>query len=157
MRITSIENAIGNRITLWKLGVPILGFFGRGFLRTPLNPQCRSIPTTTYQEVPMRYKTIALELLHENPSLYEKLRSGKMLLTAMDAYAIDLKASHEAWKGLLTEENPGSDSRQISLEAMELAIQEIQTSLSCESEADEAEVFSLDEAISFVRPHTPNA
>lgn len=105
----------------------------------------------------MHYKTIVLELLQENPSLYEKLRSGNMLLTAMDAYAIDLKASHEAWKGLLAKENPGSDPRQIAAEAMELAIQEIQTSLFCESEADEPEAFSLDEAISFVHPHTPNA
>ncbi len=105
----------------------------------------------------MHYKTLVLELLQENPFLYEKLRSGNMLLTAMDAYAIDLKASHESWKGLLAEENPGSDPRQIASEAMELAIQEIQTNLSCESEAGEAEMFSLDEAINFVRPHTPSA
>jgi len=45
----------------------------------------------------MQYKTIALELLQEQPGFYERLRSGKLLLTAMDAYAIDLKASHETW------------------------------------------------------------
>ena len=41
-----------------------------------------------------QYKTIALEMIQEQPELYERLRSGKLLLTAMDAYALDLKASH---------------------------------------------------------------
>ena len=52
----------------------------------------------------MQYKTIALELIQENSALYEKLRAGKMLLTAMDAYAIDLKAAHEKWKERLSVE-----------------------------------------------------
>ena len=40
----------------------------------------------------------------------------------MDAYAIDLKASHEAWKEQLSQARPGSDPSQIASEAMELAI-----------------------------------
>ncbi len=39
----------------------------------------------------MLYKTITLELIHEQPELYEHLRSGKRLLPAMDSYSIDLK------------------------------------------------------------------
>ena len=37
----------------------------------------------------MLYKTITLELLQEQPELYEQLRSSKRLLPAMDAYASD--------------------------------------------------------------------
>ncbi len=105
----------------------------------------------------MHYKTIALELIQENSELYEKLRSGKMLLTAIEAYAIDLKAAHETWKGLLAEENPGSDPRQIASEAMELAIQEIQDRLPSASAGSDLGPLSLNEAINFVRPPTPNA
>ena len=52
----------------------------------------------------MQYKTIALELIQEQPELYERLRSSKRLLPAMDAYAIDLKAGHEAWMDRLVAE-----------------------------------------------------
>ena len=59
-----------------------------------------------------QYKTIVLELIRENPELYERLRSSKRLLPAMDAYAIELKASHEAWKDQLGQARPGSDPSQ---------------------------------------------
>ena len=49
----------------------------------------------------MHYKTITLELIQDLPELYEHLRSGKRLLPAMDTYAIELQASHEAWKGTI--------------------------------------------------------
>ena len=62
----------------------------------------------------MQYKTIALELIQEQPELYEQLRSSKRLLPAMDAYAIELKASHEAWKDRLSQARPGSDPSQIA-------------------------------------------
>jgi hypothetical protein len=105
----------------------------------------------------MHYKTIALELLQENSALYEKLRSGKMLLTAMDAYAIDLKHAHEDWKERLGWSQPSSDPRQIAAEALELAIQEIQDRLPSELQAHAAEPLSLDAAMSYVRRHTPSA
>jgi hypothetical protein len=105
----------------------------------------------------MYYKTIALELIQENSELYEKLRSGKMLLTTIESYALDLKHSHEEWKAQLAEENPGSDPRQIAAEAMELAIQEIQDRLPSASPENDLGPLSLNEAISFVRPPTPNA
>ena len=40
----------------------------------------------------------------------------------MDAYATELKASHEAWKEQLSQARPGSDPSQIASEALELAI-----------------------------------
>ena len=62
----------------------------------------------------MLYKTITLELLQEQPELYEQLRSGKRLLPAMDSYSIDLKARHEAWKETIARKRPDSDPRQVA-------------------------------------------
>lgn len=87
----------------------------------------------------MLYKTITLELLQEEPELYEQLRSGKRLLPAMDSYSIDLKASHEAWKETIGRQQPGSDPRQVAAEALELAIQELRDRLPSASSRDEAE------------------
>ena len=105
----------------------------------------------------MQYKTIALELIREQPVLYEQLRSSKRLLPAMDAYAIELKASHEAWKEQLGQARPVSDPSQIASEAMELAVQELIDRLSSESPTDESEALSLDAAMNFLRRHSPPA
>ena len=104
-----------------------------------------------------QYKTIALELIQEQPELHEQLRSSKTLLPAMDAYAIELKASHEAWKDQLSQAKPGSDPSQIASEALELAIQDLRDRLPSASPRDEAEPLSLDAAMSFLRRHTPPA
>lgn len=100
------------------------------------------------------YKTIALELIQGQPELYEQLRSSKRLLPAMDAYAIELKAIHEAWKDRLSQANPGRDPSQIGSEAMEVAIAELQDRLSSASPKGEAELM-IDEAMAFLRHHTP--
>ena len=99
----------------------------------------------------MQYKTIALELIQENPELYEQLRSSKRLLPAMDAWAIELKASHDRWKEQLSQAKPDSDPRQVASEAMELAVQELKDLLPSASTADETEPFSLDAAMNFLR------
>ena len=104
------------------------------------------------------YKTIVLELLQENPGTYEPLRSTKRLLPAMEAYALDLKKSHERWKEQLVQARPGSDvSQMISSEALELAIEDLRDRLLCASPREEAEPISLDAAMSYVRRHTPPA
>jgi hypothetical protein len=103
----------------------------------------------------MLYKTIALEMMQENPELYERLRSSKRLLTAMDAYAIELKASHDMWKEQLGQANPNSDPRQTAIEAMELAVQELRDRLPSASPATETEPFSLDAAMNFLRHSRP--
>lgn len=105
----------------------------------------------------MLYKTITLELIRENPALYERLRSSKRLLPAMDAYAIELKAGHEQWKEAMAQRNPGSEPSQIASEALELAIQDLRDRLPCESPSDEAPLFSLDAMMSYLRRHTPSA
>lgn len=87
----------------------------------------------------MHYKTITLELLSERPKLYEELRTSKRLLTAMEAYAIDLKASHEDWKQRLAEKNPQADPAVIASAALELAVEELMAHLPCESLMGEAE------------------
>ncbi len=86
----------------------------------------------------MLYKTITLELLQEQPELYELLRSGKRLLPAMDAYSAELKASHEAWKETIARQQPASDPMQVAAEALERAIQELRDRLLCVSPKDEA-------------------
>ncbi len=99
----------------------------------------------------MNYKTIALGLIEQNQELYERLRSSKRLLPSMDAYAMELKDSHEAWKASLSRANPGSDPSTISSEAMELAVQELMEHIPSGSPVNEAEPFSLDAAMNFIR------
>jgi hypothetical protein len=104
-----------------------------------------------------QYKTITLELIRERPELYERLRTTKRLLPSMEAYATDLKTSHEAWKARLARSNPSSDPSQIAAAALELAIEELQARLPSASPKDEAEPMSLDGAMSDIRRHTPPA
>ena len=87
----------------------------------------------------MHYKTITLELIHEEPELYERLRSSKRLLPAMDAHAIELRDGHRAWKETLHHRYPGSDPGQVASEALELAIQGLRERLHSASPKDEAE------------------
>jgi hypothetical protein len=105
----------------------------------------------------MQYKTIALQLIQDSPELYERLRSSKRLLPTMDAYAQDLKASHDAWKERIGRMRPNGDPRQIASEAMELAIDDLQARLPSASPKAEAEPMSLDAAMSFTSRHTPPA
>ena len=62
----------------------------------------------------MHYKTIVLELIQQQPELHEQLRASRTLLATMDAYALELKASHEEWMDRLSERWPGSDPSQFS-------------------------------------------
>ena len=103
----------------------------------------------------MMYKTIVLDLIQNRPRLYEELLSSRRLLPAMDAYAIDLKAIHEAWIAQLNQARPGSNPMQVEIEALEVAIEEfLQVSLPSGSEADEAEPLSLDGAMTYIRRAT---
>jgi cell division protein FtsL len=105
----------------------------------------------------MLYKSIVLEMLQGHPNLHEQLRASRTLLQVLDQHAIELKSLHEAWKGLLLQQSPGSDPSQIAAEALELAIQELRESLPSESKGNEAEPLSLDAAMAFVRRPTPAA
>jgi hypothetical protein len=72
----------------------------------------------------------------------------------LERYASELKASHEAWKETLTQAKPGSDPIQIASEALEMAIQELETRLHQAMPAEESEAISLDEAMAYVRDHS---
>lgn len=105
----------------------------------------------------MHYKTIVLELLQDRPELYEALRGSKRLLPTMDAYAVELRASHERWKEQIGTTHPGSDPSQIAAEALELAIQDLRERLPSASPRDEAEPLCLDAAMDYLRRRTPPA
>ena len=77
----------------------------------------------------MHYKSIVLELLQDRPELYENLRSSKRLLTAMEAYAGELRAEHLEMQKTITRRRPGGNPNQIAAEALEMAIGELQDRL----------------------------
>lgn len=105
----------------------------------------------------MQYKTIALELLQQNPPLYDRLRQSKTLLAAVEFYAKGLKASHEAHTILLARQQPGCDPSQIASQAMEIAVKELEDSLRAASVPDDPETLSLEAAMAFLRRPTPPA
>jgi hypothetical protein len=104
----------------------------------------------------MPYKTIVLGLIEQQPELFERLRASKRLLPTIDSHALDLKASHEAWMIRLRESSPHSHPSQIASEAMEFALQELEEALCCAS-APATDGPSLDEAMAYLRRHTPSA
>jgi hypothetical protein len=105
----------------------------------------------------MLYKTMVLELLQQRTEMYDQLRSSRTLLPTLERYASDLRTSHEAWTDRLSEANPGSDERQITSEALELALKGLEDSLLPASPAAGGDSLSLDEAMAFLRRHTPPA
>jgi len=105
----------------------------------------------------MQYKTIVLGMLEQRPELYEQLRSQRMVLPALDRYALELKSLHQAWMELLVQRKPETDPAQLSSQALELAIQALEDFLPSASPPTEDETLSLDGAMAFLRRHTPPA
>jgi len=108
-------------------------------------------------EITMLYKTICLQLLEQHPALHEQLKRNRLLLAALDRYAMELKTSHEAWKEQLSQAIPGSSESQIASEALEIALQELEDRLPSASPPDDSEMLSLDAAMAFITRHTPPA
>jgi hypothetical protein len=102
----------------------------------------------------MLYKTIVLVLLNQHTELHEQLRVTRRLLPTLETWAKDLKTSHEAWKETLLQAKPGSDPIQISSEALEIALKELEDRMPSASPQDENE--TLDKAMAHVRSHTPS-
>jgi hypothetical protein len=98
----------------------------------------------------MQYKTIILEMFQQRPRMHEELRRQRKMLTAVEIYANELKESHEAIAGQLQKARPDSDPRQISSEAFEMALKEMEDRLPPASRADEQEP-SLHGAMAFIR------
>ena len=80
----------------------------------------------------MHYKSIVLELIQDRPEMYESLRSSKRLLTATEAYAVDLRTRHLELREAVALRHPGSSPEQVTIEALELAINELQDRLPSE-------------------------
>lgn len=98
----------------------------------------------------MQYKTIILELLQQRPQMHEQLRRERKLLSALEIYARELKESHEDAMEQLRLAKPGSTASQISSEALEMALKEMEDRLPPESQTDDHETLSLDKAMAFV-------
>jgi len=107
--------------------------------------------------MPPLYKTIVTEMLLDRPGRHEQLRVRGTLLQSMEQLALALKACHLSWMTQLDETRPGSDPSQISSEALELALQELQESLPPASQlsGEEMEPLSLDAAMTFLQRHMP--
>ena len=103
----------------------------------------------------MQYKTIVLELLKERTELHEQLRLTRRLLPTVETCARELKASHETWKVTLAKSQPESHPSQISSEAMEMALRELEDRLPTVSHQDETELPTLDGAMAYLAGHTP--
>lgn len=104
----------------------------------------------------MQYMTITLELIQNQPELCAKLRAEKTMLSTVEFYAKELKASHDAWKGRLQANQPAA-MEQIEAQALELALQELQDRLPSASTQSGEENLSLDAAMAFLRKATPTA
>src|SRR5262249_16635371 len=109
------------------------------------------------QEEPVHYKTIVLELLSRHPTLYEELRLKRALLQALDRYSTVLKERHDAWKSERAQTRPAASPTQVASEAPEMASGEVQTHPAADSQTrwTSAEPLSPDEAIAYIRRHTP--
>jgi hypothetical protein len=105
------------------------------------------------------YKTIVLELLQDRPILHEQLRQSRTMLESLNHLAMALRACHNYWMNQLAAARPGSDPMQISSEALEMALQELQESLPPGSSPSEetTEALSLDAAMAFLQRYTPAA
>ena len=103
----------------------------------------------------MHYKTIVLHLVEQRPRMHDRLKSERMLLPALNLYAAELRAGHQAWQEQLSRARPGSDPAQIASEALEIALKQLEGRLPPASPPDEDEALSLDEAMAFIRKHTP--
>jgi hypothetical protein len=103
----------------------------------------------------MQYKTIVLQLLEQQPEMYEQLRKKRDLLATVELYADVLKRKHEAWKDALSPARPGSDPKQIASEALEVALEELKNCLASQARPGESKPLSLDEAMEFLRRRTP--
>ena len=109
------------------------------------------------KEVPMQYKTIALELIQDRPKMYDQLLSTRKLLSALELHANELQAIHQAWMERLRQMKPHSDASQIASEALELALEQMERLLARASLMDETESLSLDAAMAFIKHPTSPA
>ena len=102
----------------------------------------------------MQYKTIIYELLQHRPQMHDQLRRDRKLLSTMELYARELKASHKAWEEFLSRLRPDSDPNQIASEALEISLKEMEDRLPSGNLREGSESRFLDAAMLFIRHHT---
>jgi hypothetical protein len=98
----------------------------------------------------MQYKSIILEMLQHRPELHEQLRQERTLLRTLEIYARELKESHEAIREQLRQARPDSDPQQISSEAFEMALKELEDRLPPASQ-EGRDILSLDAAMAHIQ------
>jgi hypothetical protein len=74
----------------------------------------------------MLYKTIVFELLAERPQLHRQLSRSRRLLQTLESMAAELRDRHMDWTRALAQSRPGSVTTQLSAEALELAIRDLE-------------------------------
>ena len=99
----------------------------------------------------MQYVTLTLQLIRGYPEIHNHLKRERAMLPTVDRLARELKTRHEALKTLLAQTKPGSDL-QISSEALEIALRELEERLSEGLRAEEAGPLSLDAAMASLSP-----
>ena len=113
-------------------------------------------PIYYLMETKMHYKTMVHELVKSHPMIHDLLRRKRLLLPALDRFAVELKRRHDALKDQLSQKRPGSDPSQISSEALEIALKELEDSLHSWFPRKNDEVLSLEEAMTFIRRGAPH-
>jgi hypothetical protein len=135
-------------------------FASRRWNSKPTRLRCLPLKTTFppfQKETNMQYKTIVLQYLRQRPKLHGQLKSSRTLLPTLDAYANQLKSSHEALKEQLAQAYPQSDRRQIASQALEIALKDWTNSLPPDESSSDDGPLSLDGAMAHIRRHTPPA
>ena len=103
----------------------------------------------------MQYMTMTLEFIKARPAMHERLRRNRTLLPTVERLAKQLKASHEAWIARLSRTRPAGDSPQVASEALELALRQL--GLSSAPPPTDGDPFPLEDAMAYLRRHTPPA
>lgn len=104
----------------------------------------------------MQYKTICLQMIQDRPQMYDRLLKQRTLLPTLERFARQLKTSHQDWKERLSKTRPGYSEIQIGAEALELALRQVGLS-SDSAQVAEDEPFPLEDAMAYLRRHTPPA
>ncbi len=102
----------------------------------------------------MQYKTIIQEMLEFRTEIRNQFSNDPNPLETLDRLAMELKTLHENYKEYLAHSRTDSHPVQISSEALEMALQELEDRLFPASPIDEPATFSLDGAMAFIRRHS---
>lgn len=77
----------------------------------------------------MRYKTIVLELLQQNPSLHDELKASGSLLSTMERMAVALREDHLQLLETLRAQHPTDSEILLRSQAMELVVEQLRQSI----------------------------